>query len=394
MVDTQTKGQSKLTVCGDDTATSGGTLVQSLAYRASLRQSGYEVSTGTDIISHEAVQYTEQLWVRKEVDGKCALKRVDSPYVKSLVSKSPSSRGPQLRGVREKTTHIGRGLAQTSATFWISLPFSTRDFTELVRKVARLYSLYSNNGILKRGKELDIPIYLPAEFGGLAFSHPTGANLAHTRPFFQRGVSSLISENRNIEYILAFRSLGSIWTDSPHNKVLQEKRRLLESWTSSVFTSNRKVRGEHDLERSKDFSIWERPCWVDVIEISKHFGIELIQNDWNSYDKVKSLLKEKTGINWFPIKEALDHVEAGFRNEALFRADQPGGTDLVPSLSFVSKKVHLFYKKRLEAYPPPPSWREIKNKSINELLEVLHWRQNLVLVAGGLPRLEKLVSRW
>jgi hypothetical protein len=391
-VEPHAKGQ-RLTVCGDDTATSGGTLLQSLAYRASLKQSGYEVSTGTDIISNQVVQYTEQLWVRNEVNGKCVLSQVLSPFVKSLVSKNLSSRAPQKRGIREKMSHTGRGTAQTSATLSINLPFSTEDFTKLVRKVARIYSLYSNNGILERGKTLDIPVYLPAEFGGLGFSHPTGKNLAHTRTFFQRGVSSLISENRNIEYILAFRTLGSIWTDSPRNKVLQETKRLFESWTSSVFTSNRKVRGEHDLERSKDFSIWERPCWVDVIEISNYFGIELIPYDWNSYDKVKALLKEATGIKWFPIKETLDHVEASFRNEVLFRTDQIGGTE-VPTLSFVSKRIHLFYKKRLESHPPPPSWRDIKNKSINEILDILHWRQNLVLVSEGIPRLENFSSRW
>jgi hypothetical protein len=325
-------------------------------------------------------------------DEKTKLVQIAVPFVKSLVSKNLSSRAPQKRGKREKLSHTSRGSAMTSATLSINLPLSEEGWVEKVRKSARLYSLYSNYRISERAKALDLPLYVPVEFGGLGFSHPTDKGLRHTRPFYLKGISSLISENRNIDYILSFRTLGSYWFISREDEVEKETKILWESWVSSVFESNRKVRGEHDLELSKDMSLWGRPCWVDVIEIGSQFNLELEVGDWKTYDLIKSLLKEKTGINWFPIKEILDHVEAGFRNEVLFRKRQDTEVS-VPSLSLVSKRVHRFYQNRLNSYPPR-DWRSLKDKNVSELLDILHWRQNLVLVSEGLPRLENFSSRW
>jgi hypothetical protein len=382
----------KLTVCGDDTCSSGNSRESCFMFRISLRNSGYELSSGTDIISELAAQYTEQLYV-KDIGGTGNLRQVLFPFVKTLTFKSPPGRLPQKRGRAEKTSHTSRGTAMTLSTNSISLPFSTEDFVELVRKVSRLYSLYSNHLILDRARNLDLPPYIPVEFGGLGFSHPTDRGFAHTRPFYLKGIWSLLSENRNIDYILNFRTLGSVWVYSPKDETVVETNRLMDHWIQSVFADHRKVRGEHDLELASDPFDGNRPVWVDVQEASQIFDIPLEVGDWKSYDKLKESLGLSTKVQWFPIKEVLDHVEAGFRNEVLFRTDQ-GNQVEIPSLPSISKRIHSFYKKRMESYPPTSRWRTLKDRTVSETLDILHWRQNLVLVSGSLPRLENFSSRW
>jgi len=393
------RGKTKFyreTICGDDSSASGGTLESYLAFRESLVESGYEISKGTDIISNLCVQYTENLYVRMVTpEGRAYLRKVKYPPVKSLLSKVPPTRAPQIRGTREKSFNSSRGSAAASATAWVSLPLSEAGYAEKVQKASRILSLYANARMVVRSKELDIPTYLPREFGGMGFIHPDTNNLSHTGSFFLKGLSSLLSDNRNINYILNFRTLGSIWTYSAKDPSAEETKRLYDSWVGSVFTSKRKITHEADLNRSMDASIWERPSWIDVDQFYEYtFGVRIEKGDWESYDKLKDHLKEVTGLPWYPIKEVLDHVETHFRMDVLFSFDPVPAADQVPSLGSVSQKIHRFYRDLLAKQPPPPTWRELRGKSISDLIDTLHWRQNLVLVAGYLPLLEKFKSRW
>jgi hypothetical protein len=380
-------------ICGDDSCSSGGTIESYLGFRDSLRSSGYEISNGTDVISNLCIQYTEKLTVLIESGERRFLRNVRYPPVKSLLSKVPPTRAPQVRGSREKTTISTRGAAAQSATLWLNLPFSIEGYAERVRHAATVLSLFANHALIKKAKKYDIPLWLPREFGGLGFPHPDGKPLSHVRPFFLKGLSSLLSDNRNLDYILNFRTLGSHWHTPVRSIASQETRRLTDSWVGSVFTMGRKITQLPDLQASTDLSLWERPVWLDVQQFYELvFNEPLEKNNWDQYDRLKNYLFESTGLKWVPIKQVLDHIEATFRNEHLFMDATKKEPD-VPSFGRVSKRVHQFYKSIIRKQPNP-NWRSYRSKTTEDLLNVLHWRQNLVLVCANLPGLEKLKSKY
>jgi hypothetical protein len=311
------------------------------------------------------------------------------------LDKVPPTRAPQKRGIREKSFKSSRGPAAASATNFVSLPFSKKGYDDKVRRVARVLSLFANYSIIKRGKDLDLPTYLPREFGGMGYVHPDDRSFSHIRPFFLKGLSSLLSDNRNLNYILNFRTLGSFWFHPSNNAGADEAKRLYDSWVGSVFTMNRKVLYKHDLVRSMDNKIWERPSWLDVTQFYfETFGTNLETGDWSNYDRLKDYLFETTGFKWYPIKEVLDHVETNFRMENLFYGGPTVPSEEVPSLPCVSKRVHRFYRNLLKDQPPSPDWRKLRSSTSKEVFDILHWRQNLVLVASHLPLLENFKSRW
>jgi hypothetical protein len=383
-------------ICGDDTAASGGDLETYKRFRSSLEQSGYKLSPGTDVISNLCIQYTERMFVFRESEQRKYLTEVKYPPVSSLLDKNPYSRLPQCRSANQHSAKSSRGPASTKATLWVSLPFSVKGYAQKVVKASRVLAMYSNHGIAGKAKNLDIPVYLPQEFGGLGFTHPDGKSLSHLRPFFMKGLASLLSDNRNLNYLLNFRSLGSSWFFNQDDQRSVDVKNLVDHWVTQVFDKKRQITCYGDLMLSMDSSIWERPCWVDITQFCEEaLGAPLKKCDWESYDAVKGILKDLSGIGFFPIKEVLDSVEGHFRADQLFVGPDPGGAaDESPSLALVSKRVHKFYKKLLNKQPPPPKWKDYSSKNIEELLDDLHWRQNLILVAGHLPLLEKFRSKW
>lgn len=382
-------------ICGDDSGASGGTVESYLRFRESLIGSGYEISNGTDIISNTSLQYTEKLYIVESGEDRRRLREVKYPFPKSLVSKTPPTRGPQRTKQNQKTTFTARGKSSTSAIRGISLPYSEPEYAKKVEKAALIYCLYSNQELIQKAKELDIPPYLPQEFGGLGFTHPTKKGLRHTRPFFLKGISSLLQENRNLDYILSFRSLGSVWTYNPGDAVAAETKRLFDSWVSSVFSMDRKATCiEHLLPLStRDIPIWGEVSWVDMVQISKVLDLPLEMNNWDHYDQIKVRLFEITKFKWFPFKEVMDHVESHFRSSVLSYAEITNSFEEVPKLSKISREIHKFYKGQMNKIPPRNS-DEYRDKTMTEILDILHWRQNLVLVSSRVTYLENFRSRW
>jgi hypothetical protein len=383
-----------IVVCGDDTATSGSNVETELAFRTSLRSSGYQLSSGTDVISNHCVQFTEQLWVEVSVPGvqKNTFLRIRTPFIKSLTAKDPPPRGPN-RGPSEKNSLSGRGTAMTTQTTYIQMPFSEKRWIDRVRVASRLFSVYCNYEIIAKAKVLDLPPYIPKEFGGLGFSHPDSRGLFHTRPFFLKGINVLIRMDKNIRYILEFRTLSSLWTISEVNLHEAEARRLYTSWQDSVFEKRYQATTIASLRAVTDvLNIDDRAKWVDVAQINYMlFGQSIQEGDWEAYDLIKWACEQLSGVKWFPIKESLDHVEQSFRQEVLF--SEPPSAPSVPTLRLVSKRVHRFYENLLNQNRPR-DWKSLKVKTAAELLDTLHWRQNLVLVKGSLPRLENFKSKW
>jgi hypothetical protein len=302
---------------------------------------------------------------------------------------------PQKRKAGISSAKSSRGPASTKATLWVNLPFSKKGYADKVVKSCRILAVYSNHKIVGKASKLDLPKYLPQEFGGLGFTHPDGKSLSHTRPFFVKGLASLLSDNRNLNYLLNYRSLGSCWSYNQKDPRSSAIKELTDHWIGSVFTSGRQITSYGDLLLSANGD-GVRPCWIDVVQFSEEvLGTSLKKGDWETYDEVKAVLKDLSGISFFPIKETLDHVESHWRQDQQFVGPDPGGsTDEAPSLSLVSKRVHKFYRDLLIRQPPPPKWKDYSSKTVEELLNELHWRQNLVLVAGHLPLLEKFKSRW
>jgi hypothetical protein len=264
-----------------------------------------------------------------------------------------------------------------------------------VEKAALVYCLYSNQELIQKAKKLDIPPYLPQEFGGLGFTHPSRKGLRHTRPFFLKGISSLLQENRNLDYILSFRILGSVWTYNPEDPVAEETKRLFDSWVSSVFTMDRKATSmEHLTPLSTRASpIWGEVSWVDMVQISEVFGLPLETNNWDHYDAIKERLFEITNFKWFPFKEVMDHVESHFRSSVLSYAEITETFEEVPGLTRISREIHKFYKGQMNKIPPRNS-ENYRDKTMEEILDILHWRQNLVLVSSRVTYLENFSSRW
>jgi len=382
--------------CGDDSAASGGSVELYQEFRRSLKASGYEISPGTDMISNLCIQHTEMMFVIQYSDTRKYLTKVKYPPVGSLLDKNPMSRLPQERKKGLSTAKSSRGPASTKATLWVNLPFSKEGYSEKLVKACRILALYSSQSIVRKAKDLDLPNYLPQEFGGLGFTHPTGKSIKHVRPFFIKGLASLLSDNRNLRYLLNYRSLGSCWVYNSKDPRSEAVKELTDHWVGQALTKKRQITCYGDLMLSLDAGSWERPCWVDVVQFCEEvLGTPLTKGDWETYDEVKSLLGDLTGAKFFPIKEVLDHVEAHFRYDQLFVGPNPkGAVDDQPSLSLVSKRVHKFYKKLMIEQPPPKTWKSYSSKTIEELLDDLHWRQNLILVAGHLPLLEKFKSRW
>jgi hypothetical protein len=324
--------------------------------------------------------------------GRRYLRKVKFPPVKSLLGKLPATRGPQKTKRNQKQYLSSRGEAARSALAFLSLPYSTEEFKKDLYKACTLLALASNHRLVGDARKYDLPLYLPRVYGGLGFPHPSGKGLKHVRPFFMKGLASLLSDNRNISYILNFRTLSGIWEHNPSNPAAVEAQRLYDSWVGSVFRPHRKaVMPEEFNQTYRDRDL----CWADCFDLFERInGRNLEMQDWDGYDSVKDWIFERTGVKWFPIKEVLDSVEAHFRNDVLFDHQPLAGEIRQASLNNVSRRVHCFYEDLLVNQPPPPGWKHYSDYDISELQNIIHWRQNSVLVAGHLPLLENFKSRW
>jgi len=376
------------TFCGDDSATSGGTRELSETVRRCLEEVGYVLSKGTDIVSESVVQYTEQIWVI--VGGRW--KEISPPMVKSLCPKAPSTRLPQMRHLAVMTTGSSRGPASSTTLSFASFPLSTPEWMRDLKKASTLFVLNSNWDLIVRAKKLGLPIYFPKEFGGMGFTHPSLNSLSHVPTLFLRGASIILRDDRSIDFVKSLRTLGSFWT-LPVNKSMAEVQAydLTSSWIESVFTPNRKATTMLDLTTTCFPDQFAPSSHVDVEQIAEILGIPCSLGDWDAYDSVKVALREITGSPWFPITEAIDHVEHMFSRDLMFLNKQKPE---VPQLSEVSRRIIKFYQKINRDDPYSYDYRKLRKEDAGVLMSRYRWNRNRFLVYGGIEALRTLNSRY
>jgi len=376
------------TFCGDDSATSGGTEELSLVVRDCLREVGYSLSVGTDIISDSVVQYTEQIWV--VVKG--SWREISPPMVKSLCPKEPPTRLPQLRHRSMMTTGSSRGPASSTTMSFASLPLSEPSWVEKVKRASALFVINSNWELIRHARSLGLPVYFPKEFGGMGFSHPAGNSLAHVPTLFLRGAAIILKDDRSIGFIKSIRTLGSFWTLPVEPSAAEAQAfALATSWIDSVFEENRKATSLVDLEESCSPDQWAPMSYVDVEQIGDVLGVPCPLGDWEAYDSVKKRLREITGFPWFPISEAIDHVERSFAEGLMFLEKQKPE---LPQLGYVAKRVFKYYRKITSEDPHQYDFKRLRKEDATILMERYRWHKNRFLVYGGIELLRTLKSKF